>query len=894
MPTRLATLFSYAPRLRRSAAACLAVLCILLLPTTWLSVAAAQPNAAPTAQTPYDTLAELLENESTRQQLINELRRLAQENPSGGEPTSTGDKPAAPEHTPADPEKPAAEHPSLLSSLPGAAAASKLLSSLKPEPPPPPLSGSPPVDTGSATPAKPPEPADLPRQITSQAQVFLTDLAAGSSAAVQAIQNIAQGNTETLVSEHDWPAELSHLAIVAAVALTIFLMLRRLVTPWYRRMDSWVVRYVSRSNSSQRVARLYSRTAAMVGALLVDLAIILVAATAGYMVALLFTGERGDLATYERLFINTFLAVEIGRALIRFVFATRFHNLRLLPIQDDTARYWNNWLERIAIVAGYGVMLLIPIVGDILTPELARVINLVLMVAVYSYAVRVVWSNRHTVRNAIAERAAQQPSSIFGALQRVLAKGWHLLAIAYFTVLLVISQTDPLGAMAFMVFATLQTLLSVGLGVLASAFLSALLARPFRLPEDTRRKLPLLESRLNSYVPAAVRWAKLIILGVVLLFVLDAWRLFHVGNWLASESGGTVVATIVQVSIVILFAAVIWTIVASIIEHRLNLDDSTPDNSPSARERTLLSLFRNATLILIVTMTLLVVLSQIGIDIGPLIAGAGVVGLAIGFGAQKLVQDVINGIFIQLENGMNQNDVVEVGGVFGTVEKITIRSVGIRTLDGGYHMIPFSSVDKVANHMRDFSYHLGEYTIAYRESVDDAAYYLERAFDELMTDPVLAPEVLEDMVIAGVTSLNERGFTIRVMIKTKPGMQWAVQRGFNRLVKKHFNAAGIELPYPHTVVYFGQDKHGEAPPIRVRDVADADASVPGQKVMPAGHTRRPLTPPDHSRAADVLGNELATVVDEDGKVSSQPGTSAPRPTDDDPDDTRDPERRDAR
>src|SRR5690606_11778812 len=100
-------------------------------------------------------------------------------------------------------------------------------------------------------------------------------------------------------------------------------------------------------------------------------------------------------------------------------------------------------------------------------------------------------------------------------------------------------------------------------------------------------------------------------------------------------------------------------------------------------------------------------------------------GLAIGFGAQKLVQDVITGVFIQLENGMNQNDVVEVAGIFGTVEKINIRSVGIRTLDGGFHMIPFSSVDKVSNHTRDFSYHYGEYAITYRENVDDAVRQLE-------------------------------------------------------------------------------------------------------------------------------------------------------------------------
>src|SRR3546814_42354 len=168
-------------------------------------------------------------------------------------------------------------------------------------------------------------------------------------------------------------------------------------------------------------------------------------------------------------------------------------------------------------------------------------------------------------------------------------------------------------------------------------------------------------------------------------------------------------------------------------------------------------------------MTVLIVLSQIGIDIGPLIAGAGVVGLAIGFGAQKLVQDVITGIFIQLENGMNQNDVVEICGLFGTVEKITIRSVVIRTLDGGYHLIPFSTVDKVTNHMRDFGYHYGEYNVGYRENADNVIAHLGHAFDELMQDPELAPYVLERISIPGVKSLTERGFTVRVLIKPVPG-----------------------------------------------------------------------------------------------------------------------------
>ena len=274
------------------------------------------------------------------------------------------------------------------------------------------------------------------------------------------------------------------------------------------------------------------------------------------------------------------------------------------------------------------------------------------------------------------------------------------------------------------------------------------------------------------------------VLIVVALVVLDAWRVFDLSLWLSSDKGQAAINTILRVAVVLLIAAATWTILASVIEHRLT--NAKGLRLPTEREKTLLMLFRNALAILISTMTALVVLSQIGIDIAPLIAGAGVVGLAIGFGAQKLVQDVITGIFIQLENGLNQNDVVELVGLFGTVEKLTIRSVVIRTLDGGYHLIPFSSIDKVSNHTRDFGYHYGEYLIGLRESVDEVIAQMHLAFEALKQDPEVADAIIDDISIPGVTSINQQGYSIRVLIKTTPGMQWAVQRSFNRLIKMYF------------------------------------------------------------------------------------------------------------
>ncbi|MFE0842052.1 mechanosensitive ion channel domain-containing protein [Achromobacter insolitus] len=705
-------------------------------------------------------------------------------------------------------------------------------------------------------PAQPAEPG-LQERMADNVQHFLTGLATDMGQGVEDMRALASGHSLRMDSGAAGHALLP-LALAAAATIIAFVLLRMIAMLIYTRIDRWVARQCNEPEAPPKrgapatVRALYRRVGAIVGAVAIDAGVVVLAAMAGGAAALWGTPGRGALDALAAVFLRAFVSVEIVKVLIRTVFAVRHPHLRLLPMSDDLAAYWANWLLRIATAAGYGTLLIDPVVSASLSPALGRLANLLIMLAVYVYAVRVIWRNRQSVRERLDRRAASA-TTFMGSRLHFLSRVWHVLGIGYFTILLVVSQVDPINALPFMARATGQTLLVIGVGSLLILLLNTVLAKPIRLPADLRRRLPLLEARVNAYVPATLKLFGLIIRVVLVLLVLDAWRAFDLSRWLASDAGGAAIKMTVNIVIVLLIAALAWTVIASIIEHRLSQSEGR--GMPSARERTLLALFRNASLIVIVTMTLMVLLSQIGIDVGPLIAGAGVVGLAIGFGAQKLVQDIITGVFIQLENGMNENDVVQVAGVFGTVEKMTIRSVGIRTLDGGYHLVPFSSVDVVANHMRDFSYHLGEYTIAHRESVDDAIVHLRAAFAELMTDTVLGPEILEDITVAGVTAVNEKGVTIRILIKTTPGMQWAVQRGYNRLLKKHFDAAGIELPYPHTVVYFGQDKRGYAPPANV--YVQPERPSTGEDAPAAGHTRRPLEPaPRGEDSAEVLGNEL--------------------------------------
>ena len=163
-------------------------------------------------------------------------------------------------------------------------------------------------------------------------------------------------------------------------------------------------------------------------------------------------------------------------------------------------------------------------------------------------------------------------------------------------------------------------------------------------------------------------------------------------------------------------------------EYRL---DPPKGRKPTPRERTLLSLFRNAFTIALGILVMMLVLSELGVNIAPLLAGAGILGLAVGFGAQKLVQDIITGAFIQFENAMNEGDVVTVGNITGTVERLTIRSVSLRTLDGAYHLIPFSSVDSVSNFMKNFGYHVANIGVDYNENIPEVKKAMQDAFDRL-------------------------------------------------------------------------------------------------------------------------------------------------------------------
>ncbi|MBN1510172.1 MAG: mechanosensitive ion channel family protein [Sedimentisphaerales bacterium] len=217
----------------------------------------------------------------------------------------------------------------------------------------------------------------------------------------------------------------------------------------------------------------------------------------------------------------------------------------------------------------------------------------------------------------------------------------------------------------------------------------------------------------------------------------------------------------------------------------------------------------------VIVVAVMMVLGELNIDIAPILAAAGVIGLAVGFGAQHLVQDVISGFFILLDDQIRVGDVVQIADKGGLVERLNLRMVVLRDLSGNVHYVRNGKIDIVTNMTKDYSRFVFDIGVAYREDVDEVIRVIRQVDEELRSDPTFAPDILEPIEILGLDQFASSAVIIKARTKTKPIKQWNVAREFNRRLKKRFDEKGIEIPFPHVTVYAGQDKAGQAPPFHV-------------------------------------------------------------------------------
>lgn len=225
----------------------------------------------------------------------------------------------------------------------------------------------------------------------------------------------------------------------------------------------------------------------------------------------------------------------------------------------------------------------------------------------------------------------------------------------------------------------------------------------------------------------------------------------------------------------------------------------------SKRAETLVRLLRQAVVIMLWLVALLIVLNELGISVGPILASAGVVGLAIGFGAQNLVRDVISGFFLILENQVRVGDVAVVNGTGGLVEAINFRTLVLRDLGGLVHIFPNGSITTLSNVTKEWSAYVFDIGVAYKENTDRVVEVMRRVADALRQDDYFGRLIIGDIEIFGVDQLADSAVVIKGRIKTQPSKQWETGREFLRRIKLAFDGEGIEIPFPHRSIYFGSD-----------------------------------------------------------------------------------------
>lgn len=507
-----------------------------------------------------------------------------------------------------------------------------------------------------------------------------------------------------------------------------------------------------------------------------------------------------DIRTHvvTREFIYAYVITRVVMAVLRLLLAPRDASLRIVRAGDTAAQLIHRWTRRLVVLATFGVAFgnSLGILGS--GPEAQLVVIKATSLLVHLNLIYLVVRFRQPVAVWIA--GTPQADGVLGVLRQWLAGVWPLLAAALILgVWIVWAMGIEDGFTRLLEFIGLSAAVLV-LGRLAAVLVLGVLGRLAGVCEDESEPEQArgdLRSRLVAQYYPLLRWVvSLVIAAITLVALLETWGI-HALQWFVPGTIGSMLASaLATIAVAVALAMVVWQAANSALEKRVARWRSEGDLLRAARLNTLLPMLRAALFITIALIIGLTTLSQIGISTAPLIAGAGIIGVALGFGSQKLVQDFINGIFLLMENAMQVGDSVTVGGVSGTVENLSVRTVRLRASDGALHIIPFSSVTTVRNSHRGIGNAAVRVNVSYDTDIDQAIRELKAIGAELREDPVFGPNILADMEIWGVDAVDGAMITLAGQMRCIDKARSGMQREINRRIVERFRRLGIIIADP--------------------------------------------------------------------------------------------------
>ena len=530
--------------------------------------------------------------------------------------------------------------------------------------------------------------------------------------------------------------------------------------------------------------------------------------------------------------IATYVIFRLTLAASDLIYSPHAARWRLFEFRDTTARYAATWVRRLAIVVLFGA-LVANVAGVLGMPQSATqtILKFVALIA-HLLLVVVAWQCRQSVAVRIA--AWGQGTRVVGGLTGRLANTWVWLASFLNLLMWFVWATQPEGGVGrvlrvvlvtFAILIAARVVLILLLGALDRALPVGSGLVSGRAATDRRA---VWHRRLHGILQSVV--------GVVAaVAVLQSWGFDPVGSLQPGEIGARLLSTFGTLLLTVAIAAIVWELTTGALDRNTLKLAAEGRAAQAQRLRTLTPLLRTCLLIAILVIVGLTALSEIGVNTGPLLAGASIFGVALGFGAQKLVQDFITGIFLLLENAMQVGEWVTVANLSGTVERLSIRTIQLRGSDGSLYVIPFSSVTTVNNTNRGIGNAAVSVTVSAAVDTDRVGEEIKRIGSEMRDDPAFAALIRSDLAYWGVDRIDASTATLAGQIECTDAGRWGVQREFNRRVKKRFAELGIPLANPATAVLLTEMP--AAPPSQPGQSASRD---PGESAASVA-----VSPPPH-------------------------------------------------
>jgi len=531
--------------------------------------------------------------------------------------------------------------------------------------------------------------------------------------------------------------------------------------------------------------------------------------------SMLLGTEIGDLVTTRLVILAVVNAYALSRLLISAVRALA-GPFGLFRVRAETAAYIEIWARRILAVAVSGIAFAnVALLLGLHRAGYLALLRMVMLV-VHLFIVVIILQCRRPVAEAI--RAPAGRVGLAARARNRLAGLWHYLAIALDLALWAVWALNIHNGYSLLLQYFVGTVAVALIARLAGIVALGLIDRGFRISPDLRQRFPGLEARANRYLPLLRRIVGSIIAFIAFVALLEVWGVDAIVWFYGGQIGGRLLSAVATIAIAALAALAIWETANALMDRQVNTLSRDGHYARAARLRTFQPMLRTALLCLIVTVVGLTALSEIGVNVAPLLAGAGIVGIAIGFGSQKLVQDLITGLFLLLENTVQVGDNVSVSGLSGTVENVSIRTIRLRAGDGALHVVPFSAVTTITNASRGVGNAAVSVNIAYKEDTDRAGQILKDIVTEMRREAEYKTAMLGDLELWGIDKVDGAMVSMVGQIRCTDFGRWPVQREFNRRMKRRFQEAGIEMASASQTILLAIPAPAEA-------VADAPANA---------------------------------------------------------------------